>query len=245
MEDGQDLMKQIIESVLKGLSTIHSKNVTHRDLKPSNILVGSKSSPHISICDFGSSIDEYSLKYLYDDDPNQTEETLDYAPPEVLFGNKPYDEENPHTYDLWSMGVMILEMILGTSVVFEIDGRSKAILERNLIHKTAAQRQRAYFFQALAEYCFYRTFNSPCPVEKTMKAIRRRDPLNNFDDKWLVLLLRRLLEFSPVTRISAKMALTHAYFLGPQICPHCGKSFEFKHEVEEHIPECEQESLYY
>ncbi|EKX51778.1 hypothetical protein GUITHDRAFT_134135 [Guillardia theta CCMP2712] len=57
------------------------------------------------------------------------EETLDYAPPEVLFGDGvPCAAMRPHSYDLWSVGVIFLEMLLGTSKVFQIDGRTRAFM---------------------------------------------------------------------------------------------------------------------
>ena len=76
--------------------------------------------------------------------PTIDEETLQYAPPEVLLGPSrdsapgqglgpglaqgqglapglPYDANFPLSYDIWSVGVVFLEIILGTSDVFTVD----------------------------------------------------------------------------------------------------------------------------
>jgi len=233
-EGGKELMKHILKSILEGLEIVHSFNVTHRDLKPSNILVH-RTDGALRIIDFGSSVDEYSIDNFYDPEPSQAEETLDYAPPEVLFSDQPYDSDDPQSYDIWSVGVLFLEVILGTSVVFEIDGRTKAILEKKMARKSKAYKQRAYFFQALGEYCFYSQM-SDCNVTDTMKAISRRDPLKqDFEDKWAALLMRRFMEYNPAVRISAHTALTHAFFVGAHRCPVCGMEFEFNFLMKEHV----------
>ena len=78
--------------------------------------------------------------------PTTDEETLQYAPPEVLLGSfrdvaqgpglEPglgaapgpglgpglsYDPNFPLSYDIWSVGVVFLEIILGTADVFTVD----------------------------------------------------------------------------------------------------------------------------
>lgn len=235
-ENGKALMKHILKSVLMGLDIVHAFNVTHRDLKPSNILVH-RTDGALRIIDFGSSVDDYSIDNLYDPPPSQAEETLDYAPPEVLFSDEPYSSEYPQSYDIWSVGVLFLEMVLGTSVVFEIDGRTKAILEKKMARKSKAYKQRAYFFQALGEYCFYSQYRE-CTEVDTMKAISRRDPLKmEFQDRWAALLMRRFMEYNPAVRISAHTALTHAFFVGAHTCPVCGMEFEFDFLMKEHLQE--------
>ena len=47
-------------------------------------------------------------------------------------------------------------------------------------------------------------------------------------DRWTLLLLRRLLAFHARDRISARLALEHAFFHGAHRCPVCGAEFELR-----------------
>jgi len=233
-DGGKRLHKHIIKALLTALKVIHENQVIHRDVKPSNILVGRRGLINVTLCDFGSSVDLKNKDKFYNPEPTQGELTLDYAPPEILFSNKPYDEEHPFSYDIWSLGVVFLEMILGTT-----DSRTRAIMERRLFKKSKQFKQRAFFLQALSEYCFYvpplSTSEENCPLEKTMEAIERRDILKlGVQDRWAVLLLRKLLAYHPNERLSADILLQHAYFTGPHECNTCGKTFEFGYLLDEH-----------
>jgi serine/threonine protein kinase len=44
----------------------------------------------------------------------------DYAAPEVLFGDIPFAHGSPTSFDIWSVGVLFLEVILGTHKVFQV-----------------------------------------------------------------------------------------------------------------------------
>ena len=77
------------------------------------------------LADFSSAVDDFTLKNLYCDGPSQNEQTDEYAPPEALFGLFgdswiPFDSKNPMSYDSWSIGVIILELLLGSPDVFSI-----------------------------------------------------------------------------------------------------------------------------
>ncbi|KAG7593369.1 Protein kinase-like domain superfamily, partial [Arabidopsis thaliana x Arabidopsis arenosa] len=68
------------------------------------------------IIDFGSAFDEYTMKHLY-------------------------GSTGPSRYGMWSVGVVMLEMILGSPNVFEISSVTRALLdqhirgvEKNLLH---------------------------------------------------------------------------------------------------------------
>ncbi|OAL75016.1 AUR protein kinase [Trichophyton violaceum] len=95
---------QYIAQMAAALKYLHKKHVMHRDIKPENILVGIHG--EIKISDFGWSVHA----------PNNRRQTmcgtLDYLPPEMLKpgnGDKWYDEK----VDLWSLGVLIYEFLVG------------------------------------------------------------------------------------------------------------------------------------
>lgn len=136
-----------------GTHACHISGVTHRDIKPSNVLISNDG--YISLGDFGSSVDSESESLYTSQGPSQNEESIDYAPPEVIYSQIPFFEPDPTTYDIWSLGVLFLEMVLGTSKVFQISTRTQAIINHRLKNEDDIIKQHAYLFRAFVEYCIY------------------------------------------------------------------------------------------
>jgi serine/threonine protein kinase len=95
---------------------IHKKDIIHRDLKPENILVGNNL--QIRVADLGFAIrksDPLLLNY-------QRVGTLDFYPYEMLNptlnGHMFYD----HRVDIWCMGVILYEMLYGTTPFYSVSG---------------------------------------------------------------------------------------------------------------------------
>ncbi|EEY59250.1 protein phosphatase 1L-like protein [Phytophthora infestans T30-4] len=144
---GENVLREIMRQLLQGVAALHARGITHRDIKPSNILVSIPPSstsavppiPLVKLADFGSAVDDYTLNNLYAAGgespefagPSQAEETREYQPPEVLFSDsgQPYDYTAPEAYDLWSVGVVFLEIVLGSPQVFLISPRERAKLD--------------------------------------------------------------------------------------------------------------------
>jgi serine/threonine protein kinase len=78
--------------------------------------------------------------------PSRLENTLQYSPPEVLFNADPsvsYWPPHPPSYDLWSVGVLSLELLLGgTRDVFRIDERVRARVEARVEDAMAEEMRR-------------------------------------------------------------------------------------------------------
>jgi aurora kinase, other len=93
---------QYIAQMAAALKYLHKKHVIHRDIKPENILVGIHG--EIKISDFGWSVHA----------PNNRRQTmcgtLDYLPPEMLKSQDNYYNEK---VDLWSLGVLTYEFLIG------------------------------------------------------------------------------------------------------------------------------------
>ena len=90
------------------------------------------------------------------------EETEKYQPPEVRLRSAlqgvggtppPYDRDRPTSYDLWSAGVLFLEIILGTDRPFSLQPREDAMIERALAEYPAGVRKAVALLQGLEDYC--------------------------------------------------------------------------------------------
>ena len=90
--------------ICQTLEFIHYKNIIHGDLKPSNVLISSdqKGKLKVKFTDFGFAQFGKSI------DSAQWKGSLPYLAPEIIRG-----EEYNHQVDLYSLGVMMYEVITG------------------------------------------------------------------------------------------------------------------------------------
>ena len=89
-----------------GLQAAHEKKIVHRDIKPANLMVtGSGSKQLVTIMDFGLAqlADRSKLTRL-----DETMGTVTYMSPEQTYGM-----DLDHRTDVWSLGVVIYEMVTG------------------------------------------------------------------------------------------------------------------------------------
>ncbi|KXS09496.1 kinase-like protein [Gonapodya prolifera JEL478] len=105
-----------IAQMSNALAYLHRKHVIHRDIKPENLLLGLQG--ELKIADFGWSVHA----------PNQRRKTmcgtLDYLPPEMVEG-----KEHNEAVDLWSLGVLCYEFLIGKPP-FEEPGPTSATYRR-------------------------------------------------------------------------------------------------------------------
>ena len=131
----------------RSLAYLHSLGICHRDIKPQNLLTDPRS--HVlKLCDFGSSKalqpDEPSVAYIC---------SRYYRAPELIFGATDYTV----TIDIWSMGCVFAELVLGKPV-FPGDTGIDQLLEIIKILGTPTREQ------VLAMNKNYKEFNFP-PVK--------------------------------------------------------------------------------
>ena len=111
---GENNMGQIIHQLLKALSFIHSKKIIHRDIKPENILFSDKRNLFsLKLIDFGLATSEQEKK---------TAGTPSYMAPEMIDGNGTY------VSDIWSVGVIVYQMLTGKLPFDGKDGENHELL---------------------------------------------------------------------------------------------------------------------
>ncbi|XP_020233845.1 uncharacterized protein LOC109813954 isoform X2 [Cajanus cajan] len=214
-EEGQAEMRNLIWQLLLALKSCHDRNITHRDIKPENMVICFEDqetgrclkeiptkvnnfSTKMRIIDFGSGIDEFTLKHLYGSTgPSRAEQTYEYTPPEALLNATWYQGPTSSTmkYDMWSVGVVMLELVLGTPNVFQINALTRALLDKQLEGWNEGVKELAYKLRAFMELCILipgisrssssskvnQVGGSPaswkCSEEFFSRQIKNRDPL--------------------------------------------------------------------
>ena len=87
----------------KGLQAAHGKKVVHRDIKPANLMIDDDG--QVTIMDFGLALltDRSKLTRM-----GETMGTVTYMSPEQTYGM-----ELDHRTDIWSLGVVVYQMVTG------------------------------------------------------------------------------------------------------------------------------------
>ena len=119
---GKDLSKlpSFAHDILEGLHTLHSEGKVHRDLKPENVLI--RNNGKAALTDFGVVGEMDQSKRMsevgwWKKRPKQVQGTPLYMAPEManrVGGGVTYLP----TVDIWSFGVMMFELLTGSSFPF-------------------------------------------------------------------------------------------------------------------------------
>jgi serine/threonine protein kinase len=107
-----DLFVSFSQQILRGLHTLHERNIMHRDIKPGNILVGNQGL--LKLADFGLARTMKPMARRRSRAGTEREYTVEvvtwwYRPLELLLGGHRYNEK----IDCWSCALVLLELLAG------------------------------------------------------------------------------------------------------------------------------------
>ena len=188
LED-KTFIKNIIYEITLGIYFLHFNDVVHNDIKSSNILINNER--ELAICDFGSASYEKEIIKSY---------TIYYSPPEFLNYNIfQYDKK----YDMWSLGVIIIELFLRKSLYFKKDSNKptntdqlKYILSKFGINEDISKTDLDILIKD----------------DKNLRHIQlSENEINKIGDKDAIDLINHLLTLNPGNRYSAKEVLESNY----------------------------------
>eukprot|EP00929_Paragymnodinium_shiwhaense_P000586 TRINITY_DN100835_c0_g1_i1.p1 TRINITY_DN100835_c0_g1~~TRINITY_DN100835_c0_g1_i1.p1 ORF type:complete len:316 (+),score=102.19 TRINITY_DN100835_c0_g1_i1:81-1028(+) len=187
------VVKDFTQQLLAGLEFCHANRIIHRDLKPQNLLIGG--GKRLKIADFGLAR-AFSLPC-----PEYTHEvvTVWYRPLEILLGSKLYSVP----VDLWGVGCIMGEMATGAPLFAgdsEIDTAFKIFMK--LGTPTEAMWPGVNNLP---------DFKGTFPRWQPKGWANIRNTQAQVGDVGIDL-LQQLMQYDPRARISARRALTHAYF---------------------------------
>ncbi|SOV81320.1 serine/threonine protein kinase, putative [Plasmodium sp. gorilla clade G3] len=149
---GMLVLKDLLHQILNGIYIAHKKGITHRDIKMENIFVSSTTPFTVRIGDWGSAVEYKNEHFSFI--PSEDEETNGYQPPESLFGHMKNNFMRLPYYDMWSIGIVFLQFILGTKNPLEVKDKENERTLKKLFSKYPIDiLKEAIFLQSLSELC--------------------------------------------------------------------------------------------
>uniref|UniRef100_A0A3P9JU45 dual-specificity kinase n=1 Tax=Oryzias latipes TaxID=8090 RepID=A0A3P9JU45_ORYLA len=206
--------------IIRGVKFLHKNKLTHTDLKPENILFVDSNynmeynrekrrdertlkNPDVRIVDFGNATFDHEHH-------TSVVSTRHYRAPEVIL-----DLGWDHSCDVWSIGCILIEYYLGTTLFQTHDSKEHlAMMERvlgpipgKLLEKT---RKRRYVHRSRLDWDGQSS--SGRYVRKHCKPLKHYMWSKGEDHRQLFDLIEKMMEYDPTKRITLEQALHHPFF---------------------------------
>lgn len=200
----KDFLHSIMFLLADAVNFLHSHNILHRDLKPDNIMISLKG--EVKILDFDLSTRIHSEK----DKLSTKVGTLNYKPPELLFGELCYG----FSLDLWALGCIFAELYLGYPI---FDSRNEIELLCKITEVLGAPSEKNY--EGVTKLESYMSFNNPEQI--LFDSLFAQCPEN------LKELISNILSLDPQKRLNADKILRSSLFDGfsKESCLSCINSY--------------------
>ncbi|KAF1350719.1 serine/threonine protein kinase, CMGC family, CDC2/CDK subfamily [Delphinella strobiligena] len=223
-------LRSIMFQVLDGLLYLHRNWVMHRDLKPANIMVTSSGS--VKIGDLGLARLFYKpLQTLFGGD--KVVVTIWYRAPELLLGSRHYTP----AIDTWAVGCIFAEL-MSLRPIFKgeeakQDSKKTVPFQRNQMGKIAEvlgvpRKENWPLLSVMPEYPQLSTLaagnpavSRPTGLDKWWEQVIRNSHYSTANlhppHRDGLDMLKKLLEYDPLKRLSAEQALQHPYFAHDEV----------------------------
>lgn len=215
-------LRSCMYQIFSGLLYLHQNWVIHRDLKPANIMVTSGGA--IKIGDLGlARLFWKPLHALFSGD--KVVVTIWYRAPELLLGSRHYTP----AIDLWAVGCIFAEL-LSLRPIFKgeeakQDSKKAVPFQRNQMGKIGEilglpRKNEWPLLASMPEYpnlssvsMHNPAVNRPMGLEKWYRnTLQNNHYGRNAPDDSALDLLKSLLRYDPLKRMTAEQALQHPYF---------------------------------
>lgn len=182
--------KVYMYQIARSLAYIHSKGVCHRDIKPQNLLLNTRTH-EAKLCDFGSAkmlvAGEANVAYIC---------SRYYRAPELVFDATEYT----NAIDIWSMGCVMAELLLGNPL-FPGDSGVDQLIEIIKILGTPTKEQIQAMNPNHTSFKFPQI--KPHPWNKVFRNKASAEAID---------LVSKFLRYDPATRVEAFDCLAHEFF---------------------------------
>lgn len=195
---GPDRIRDLMFQIMNGVDFIHSHRIVHRDLKPQNILI--TGSGQVKLADFG-----LARVYGFQMALTSVVVTLYYRAPEVLL-----HDQYCAAVDIWSCGCIFAELHT----------------RRPLFRGSSEVDQLCKLFQCIglpAECDWPEDVSIPRTSFRALPATPLDQLIPNIEPE-ACSFLKAMLIFKQTSRISARDALKHDYFVDSHLASSCSST---------------------
>lgn len=212
------ILKQVVIQVASALHALSTKNIVHADLKPDNICIKFDNEKtnvnNVMLVDFGSS-------FIFDKNHvDINTDSIEYCAPEVLtylqrvksdprnkveYAKLLFESGNQWSIDVWSFGIIILEMVYGYPVWMKTKGKIEALNGKSSI-------RQGIFTERNPDRDIHKIKNTQKKFEKELLLnLKKNDNYGIMKIPELASLVERMLVLDPRKRISPKEILEHNF----------------------------------